>query len=253
MNAAENTSAVGRLLEEISWVGENVRDYRKGGQGYENVLTVEVFQSLDFLPRSVFLGEILRSAHGAEAVRQLVANEIEQADLTLLPGSNYYLIPSKSATHTKGLSVQPDGMMSSPNSLTLIEAKRIRSSSFQAEQLARELTLVAREAKAHGKTPLLFLILGSKPPIKVQGHGKVSITDSISFYLESVLSRAENHEFTTEELIDQIPETVAWITWSEISHIVQSQLSSLAIEDQSVAKCVNRLAQSITRSIEWHK
>lgn len=253
MNIAERTSALGRLLEELSWVGKKVRDYRKGGQGYENVLTVEVFQSLDFLPRSMFLGEILRSAHGAAAARQIVVNEIERADLTLLPGSNYYLIPSKSATHTQGLSVQPDGMMSSPNSLTLIEAKRIRSSSFQAEQLARELTLVAREAQVHGKTPLLFLILGSEPPIKVQGHGKLSITDSIAFYLESVLSRAENHEFTAEELINQIPETVAWITWSEISHIVQSQLSSLAIEDQSVAQCVNRLAQSVIRSIEWHK
>ena len=59
-------SITGRLLEEISWEG-NARRYRRGGQGRENVLTAEVFQILDFLPRDRFLGEVIRSATVSES------------------------------------------------------------------------------------------------------------------------------------------------------------------------------------------
>jgi len=47
-------SFVGRLLEEISYEGKKVRVYRDGGLGRENVLTTEVFQALDFMPRTLF-------------------------------------------------------------------------------------------------------------------------------------------------------------------------------------------------------
>ena len=56
-------SAVRRLLDELSWEG-NARRYRDGGLGLENVVTTEVFQALDFLPRQAFLGRVL-------AVRQV--------------------------------------------------------------------------------------------------------------------------------------------------------------------------------------
>lgn len=49
-----NTSIIGRLLKEISWEGKRVKMYRNGSLGYENVLTVEFFQALDFLPRNQF-------------------------------------------------------------------------------------------------------------------------------------------------------------------------------------------------------
>ena len=55
----ENQSVIGRLLEELSWVGHTIKSYREGGRGFENVLTAEVFQALDFLPRSNFLGKII--------------------------------------------------------------------------------------------------------------------------------------------------------------------------------------------------
>ena len=54
-------SAIDRLLDELSWEG-NARKYRGGGRGLENVLTAEVFQALDFLPRDAFLGAVLRGA-----------------------------------------------------------------------------------------------------------------------------------------------------------------------------------------------
>ncbi|HEV8555564.1 MAG TPA: hypothetical protein VGR06_04100 [Actinophytocola sp.] len=57
---------VGRLLEELSWEGPRVRQYRFGGRGLENVLTAEVLTALDFLPRRGFLGAVLAAAHGAD-------------------------------------------------------------------------------------------------------------------------------------------------------------------------------------------
>jgi len=59
-------SPIGRLLEEISWEG-NARKYRQGGKGFENVLTAEVFQALDFLPRSSFLGRIIATLEGGDS------------------------------------------------------------------------------------------------------------------------------------------------------------------------------------------
>ena len=131
-----NASVVGRLLEELSWVGVTIRNYRNGGRGYENVLTAEALQALDFLPRASFLGAVLGAAHGADLARAKLISEIEEATFTLLPG-NRALIPSGDRHQTQ-MPVQPDGIMESLNTYTILEAKRIRSSSFQPEQLARE-------------------------------------------------------------------------------------------------------------------
>ncbi len=65
-DGATNTSIIGRLLEEISWEG-NAAPYRRGGRGRENVLTAEVMASLDLLPRTHFLAEVLLAGHSAHA------------------------------------------------------------------------------------------------------------------------------------------------------------------------------------------
>ena len=65
-----NTSTLGRLLEELSWLGTTIRNYRNGGRGYENVLTAEALQGLDFLPRSTLLGSVLSAS---QARTKLVA------------------------------------------------------------------------------------------------------------------------------------------------------------------------------------
>ncbi|MBD2648195.1 hypothetical protein H6G92_18560, partial [Nostoc foliaceum FACHB-393] len=51
MNFTSNSRVIGRLLQELSWVGSTIKEYRDGGRGFENVLTAEVFLALDFLPR----------------------------------------------------------------------------------------------------------------------------------------------------------------------------------------------------------
>ena len=52
----------------------------------ENVLTVEVFQTLDFLPRTDFLGSVLRAAHGAKDVRDRLIADIENTTIEMLVG-----------------------------------------------------------------------------------------------------------------------------------------------------------------------
>lgn len=157
-SAAEvgNSSVVGRLLDEISWEG-NARKYRGGGRGKENVLTAEVFYPLDFLPRAAFLGQIVASAHGADAARRSLIAEVEDAMVSVLPGD----ITLAGST----IRVQPDVLLTSASTYTLVEAKRIRPSSFQTDQLAREL--IATVQQAGEGVPLLLVILGSPPPVRV--------------------------------------------------------------------------------------
>jgi hypothetical protein len=80
-----NESVLGRLLEELSWEGSSIRKYRDGGRGAENVLTAEVLMGLDFLPRQAFLGAVVAGAHGSEAARRVLREEIEAAVITFLP------------------------------------------------------------------------------------------------------------------------------------------------------------------------
>ena len=64
-------SAMGRLLEEISWEG-NARKYRHGGRGLENVLTAEFFLALDFpVSLGVFPVTWLVPPAGGGALRDL--------------------------------------------------------------------------------------------------------------------------------------------------------------------------------------
>lgn len=140
----ENSSVLGRLLEELSWEGSKVRQYRAGGRGFENVLTAEVLIALDFLPRTRFLGAIVRGAHGADHAREHVARELEAASITLLP-EELVLNPRGRSRGDRRI-VQPDAWISTPGTVTLVEAKRIRSSRFQPEQLAREYVALTRGA-----------------------------------------------------------------------------------------------------------
>ena len=106
-------SAIGRLLTELSWSGRSIRQYRHGGAGFENVLTAEVLQALDFLPRATFLGGVLDQAHGADEARKTLAEEIEQAEVTVLPG-DLELNPAGHGKRTKVI-VQSDAS-STPSS-----------------------------------------------------------------------------------------------------------------------------------------
>ncbi|WP_126386102.1 hypothetical protein [Pseudanabaena sp. ABRG5-3] len=245
-----NSRVLGRLLEELSWMGQTIKEYRQGGKGFENVLTAEVFQALDFLPRQAFLGAIVKASHGALEARIQLQQEIEEAKFTLLP-SNFYLIPSASL-HRNGLAVQPDGIIQTPSTFVVLEAKRIKRSYFQAEQLAREFVLVMKEAYEKNSQPILWLILGSEPPVLIRGHGRQNPIDAIEFHLESVLERSENHTFEKSKLLQEAHKVVCWTTWQTISTVVSEQLSNLYVPDKSIKNCVERLANSISQSITWH-
>ena len=153
MSDPANMSAIGRLLEEISWEGARVRGYRQGGRGLENVLTTEVFMLLDFLPRDRFFAPVIRAATGAAATLDRIATEAESADVKLLPG-DIALTPA-------GINVQPDATITTETCSVLVEAKRIKASAFQPEQLAREYLALLQEST--DRTPLLLLVLGSRP------------------------------------------------------------------------------------------
>ena len=109
------------MLEEISWQGAQVKGYRGGGVGFENVLTIEVFQALDFLPRTRFFGEVIGSAHGSNRARGLLKEQAERAEFFPLPGDTWL-----EANNVPRVNVQPDVIVTTPSLYCRIEAKRLR-------------------------------------------------------------------------------------------------------------------------------
>jgi len=201
-----NLSIIGSLLGDISWAGKTVKKYRKGGKGFENVLSVEVLQLLYFLPRREFLGEILNSLHtiNKTAVDRLI-QEIEQVEMNLFPGNHY--LKAKPTSHQRGISVQPDGILQTSSIYGLLELKRIKRGSFQRLQLAKEYYLVTRDAK--DKIPLLILIIPHEPPVKVQSNRRVDIVDYIHHTLPEVYETADSHHLSLSQLQSNIANHVA--------------------------------------------
>lgn len=237
-------SMVGKLLEEVSW--EHATSYRHGGRGRENVLSAEVLMALDFLPRDRFLGAVIRAATGAEQTRAVLVKEIEEAELRFLPG-DMSVAPERLG---KGqLFVQPDALIMSPSTFALVEAKRVRASSFQPEQLAREY--MATMVHSGTRTPLI-LLLGVEPPVLVRGRGRMSLEQAVSSELEPVLLRANNEDLILERMVEQIPDVFCWITWTKLSAVIGRQTRCFSSEDPSIDASVRRLADSVCSSIAWH-
>jgi len=236
-----NNSTLGRLLEEISWEVRSVRRYRSGGRGLENILTAEVLMPLDFLPRRAFLGAVIEAAHGADDARLVVASQIEAASISLLP-EQVDLSPT--------LGVQPDGFISTPDALVLVEAKRIKPNRFQTEQLAREFVTVHRAAA--GRSPLLLLILGQEPPVRVGSIGYLTVSEAIQRYLDSVLGRTLDHTLVLDDLRHAIPDSVAWITWQEVAVSIQRAAAAFEVPDPSTSAAISRLSSDALRAIAWH-
>ena len=145
--------------------------------------------------------------------------------------------------------VQPDALVTSKSTFCLVEAKRIRRSSFQPAQLARELVLTMRDAGE--RKPLLLLILGHEPPVPVQGHGRLAIRDAIAAPLPEVLARARNHQLTVEGCLAALDETVAWTTWASLRAVVAEQ-AEIYTGDASTKGTIRRLAHSVLEAIDRH-
>jgi len=227
-----NSSPIGRLLEEISWEGRSVRAYRDGGRGRENVLTAEALMLLDFLPRREFLGGVVESARGADGVRRKLLDGIEHAAVTLLPDETRL---------GAGVVVQPDAALETNDVYGLIEAKRIRTSSFQVPQLSREWT--AAWAQAGDRDPLLFLILGAPPPVPVKGRGRMTIADAILLDLDGPAPKPTP---------DQIDNNVAWTTWDDVQSATVLACGQFT-DDSTSSSTVLRLSSALVRTIDWHR
>lgn len=243
MEPDHKPSVISRLLDEVSWDGKNVRRYRNGGQGMENPLTAEVFQGLSNLPRDLFLGEVLRCAHGADQIRFAAAAEVEAADLDVLPGS----------IKLKGLKidVQPDVWVTGPTVQLLVEAKGFRvGATFNVEQLPRELLCL--QGHRGNRAPLLLLVLADPPPIRLAGSGRHEVDAGVALGLESLCARAGMTAAEYEALLASIPDSVAWITWSEIHAVVMRQKEALTGLPASIAASLHRTADGVARAIKWH-
>jgi hypothetical protein len=241
-------SAVGRLLHEISWEG-NARKYRRGGPGLENVLTVEVFQALDFLPRSEFLGRIIRSAEGGSpATLKLLAEQVEELTFSLLPGDIY--LASDPPKGKGRLYFQPDGILQSPLVCCMLEAKRIKRGAFQEEQLAREFLAVLQEAG--DRSGLLFLVLPEPPPVAVRRCGRLALHEAVANWLPRVLERADGEFLPVDDLYSTIDSTLAYTTWRRVYEEVGGALREFSSPDPSVKRSISRLANSVLDAINWH-
>lgn len=230
-------SAIGRLLAEISWEG-NARHYHDGGIGRENVLTTEVFSALDLLPRTRFLGQILTAARGADTARTRLIAGIETATVTILPGDIRPVLPSgKAAAWT----VQPDATISTATDICLVEAKRLRPSTFQPQQLARLATTVRHLSAS--RAAFCLLVLAEDPPLPVRGHGRLALPDAI---------RLGDHKSGAPDP-DRADELFAVITWDEIATLVASQSEHFTNADPAVESCITRLAGQITDSVDCHR
>ena len=135
----DNRSMIGRLLEEISWGDIPLSRLRTGGRGFENVLTTQVFQAIDFLPRRPFFATLLDHCHGAPAACARLAEEAEDAEITVLP-SNAYLRPSRNS-HSRAEAVQPDVLVRSHSVFGIVEAKGMRKGLCVSARTARPRVL----------------------------------------------------------------------------------------------------------------
>jgi hypothetical protein len=184
----------------------------------------------------------LRCAHGAEHNRIHVAEEIEDGEITLLP--------DQIELGRSQVVVQPDATIVTQRSYVLVEAKRIRSSSFQTEQLAREFVALMRDCGS--KVPLLLVLLGAAPPVRVKGLGWFDLSEAVATNLAGVVSRTPELAIAPDDLVGQIPEVVAWITWGEVRDIVTRQLGRYSQAPDGLAGTVRRLVASVVTAIEWH-
>jgi hypothetical protein len=241
-------TTVSRLLWHVSW-GGNANPYRAGGQGLEDVLTAEVFQALDFLPRGSFIRKVLDGAHGARETMSTLTAEVEDIEVAYLPGDIPVCDPSLLGN---GPHVQPDVILRSPSVLCFVEAKRTKSGgSFQFGQLAREYLAVCREARNSHQKPLLLLVLPKEPPFHVGKVGPRTIGEELSGVTDPCgpdqagrsIAHAEEPEWDG---------VVAYVTWHEIQRTVQSAVEGFGSEDDSVVRTVRRLAKTLQNSVDWH-
>lgn len=251
MAQEEHRSAFRALVHGMSWEGRTVvRKYRDGGKGVEEVLTAEVFQALQFLPRDPFIKQILEAVHSLDEEQPFSSHsEYKQADFLLSPAGRFALRPDESS-HQQQMDVQFDAMIRTEESAIFVEAKRIGRSSFQPEQPARTYLIALRESAP--LVPKVLFILGAPPPVAVAKHGKLDIETAVKQTLEEVYAKTQHLRFSLSEAVDRIRGTVGWITWQEISGAVTLANKGFSNADPFVVEAVNRTSRFVSESVKWH-
>lgn len=247
----EHLTAFRALVHGMSWEGRTVvSKYRNGGKGVEEVLTAEVFQALEFLPRRPFVRSIFEKIHTLDEGSSFVPpSEHKTSQFLLSPAGRFVLRPDES-THQTQIDVQFDGMIRTADSNIFVEAKRIGRSSFQKEQPARTYLVALRESAP--KRPKVLFVLGSPPPVSVASLGRRGIEDAILATLDDVYAKTQHLDFSLAEAKARISETVGWITWSEIAEAVADANEEFQNPDEYVVDSVNRLTRFVQECIEWH-
>ncbi|MFK5645118.1 hypothetical protein ACI3ET_01200 [Ornithinimicrobium sp. LYQ121] len=223
-----------QLVDEIAWEGD-ARKYRGGGIGRENVLTAEVFQLLDLLPRSQYLGPVLDDAQGgADGHGKGLGTDPEGLTVSVLPGN----------LTTDGLQVrvQPDVLITSDSLFVLVDAKAVRRASFPPQQLAREV-LVARD-RAEGRRAVHLLVLGAPPPVQVRGLGPLQMQDALAVGLDLLEDRVPDRSTDGVEML--------WTTWEAIAHRVATSQGMFTNADPSVVWSVHRMGAALRTAIDLH-
>lgn len=210
-----------RLIKELAGEGGRIGLYAEGGIHIENVVSALVLQGLDFLPRSEFLGAIVANAVGGSSdAKYLFRSQAEKASILFQP--NFGFRVNKHNHHRE--TVTPDALIETDDVFLVVEAKRAKQSQFKEEQLARQYVTTIREAKQKDKKPLLVLMIGQGPEVKVEkATGKRHFKQDIREKLPAVLQKVDSayDQDTISEMIDDI---VAWTTWADVLRTVENQL-----------------------------
>jgi hypothetical protein len=163
--------------------------------------------------------------------------DVEQLSVDLLPGDL--------AHPDLAIRAQPDVLIESSESFIFVEAKRPRRSSFQPDQLAKELMLAAQHGQ--GRHPVLLLVLGAPPPVRVQGHGALSIDEAVRLGQQLISTR---HRRQVD--VPDPSRMVAWTTWSQIGADVAAASLSYDNGDESSCRAVSRIANTVAEAIHVH-
>lgn len=227
-----------------------MRLYRDGGRGMENVLTADVLAALDMLPRSHFFSGVLRMATWEDRERLSgLCREIEESDVTIFPEA--FALRPNADTHQERIEVQPDGRIQTRSHLVVIEAKRIKPSAFQPEQLARNALVLLRDCAE--RIPTLLLVLGREPPVNVAGHGRQGLDDAVELGLPKAYEKIDGLDLTIEQVRERIPRMLAWVTWQQIGEALQEAVGSYFNADKSSHASIQRIANQAISAVEWHK